>query len=782
MEPQAASQDAPVEGWIIQSQNTLGRRIEKPRLMADRLRKPPFRFLFDIAAEVARQTGFGLVELFGGELADKPAAPGTRDEKVAFLEKWIMAVATVLGPAVQGDLANVSAHHIICGLHPEWTNYLLQCTSAAAWPELMTPAPEAADAASVQAAAVADGGTAEPAPLPSPDLIAELAAAAAVPQVEPIKESELLAAPVALPEQVNFSETFNQFAALDDEFNRTAQQWQTFQAAYEAKSTTAADDADADDDDDIDTGGLQLTAQEHGLQLTAQENGEAEAQVMAASMKPLQQAAVVASRVNEEVKRAEDLLATIEQGLDDTELEINRKRELAASLEEAKRQEEERLANEAREAAEFEAREVERKKAEKEAAKAARRAEKAARKAEEAARPVFPVSKHYQEHGARIVSCVGDDEYEWDGDDDEEAAAAASQQPVADPEVADDALEAEASPLTGAAAFDLSAALADSDDPPAAPGIADLGGLDFSKPLIGGSLFDKLKAQLKDTFVSYLCASMPESLLKKYQASELIGCLQFTLKELRRHLALHGLEDISEEEPTSIAEEFRQNNPSNWLDYLQAASPGVLRGKYDVPEVIDTLQALCQTCLERLDDAMGPLTMWAEESSPLRYVAPLEPPQPARELETPTAASADEAPLHGSEPAGGAAWDSSLGAAPWEAQPEPISERHAPAGTLASSGMAATMMDFKQRTYADAAPAHLAATMHQFRSPAPAATPQFDSTLGPAIWDQELPSRPVMPGTSTSRPCGTGAVGSRGGMTATAHRQRPLTYHTGHVR
>lgn len=58
----------------------------------DRLRKPPFRFLFDVAAEIARTTGFGLTELFGGELNEKPTAPSSKEEKLAFLEKWLDAV------------------------------------------------------------------------------------------------------------------------------------------------------------------------------------------------------------------------------------------------------------------------------------------------------------------------------------------------------------------------------------------------------------------------------------------------------------------------------------------------------------------------------------------------------------------------------------------------------------------------------------------------------------------------------------------------------------------
>ncbi|CAE8591493.1 unnamed protein product, partial [Polarella glacialis] len=101
-----AAEDAEVaaEPWIAQTQQNLGQLITKPRLLADRLRKPPFRFLFDIAVELARQRGFGVAELFGGEVGAKPAVPNSRDDKVVFLEKWIAAVVAGL-PSHAADLA-----------------------------------------------------------------------------------------------------------------------------------------------------------------------------------------------------------------------------------------------------------------------------------------------------------------------------------------------------------------------------------------------------------------------------------------------------------------------------------------------------------------------------------------------------------------------------------------------------------------------------------------------------------------------------------------------------
>ncbi|CAK0873687.1 unnamed protein product [Prorocentrum cordatum] len=103
------------------------------RLLPDRLRKPPFRFLFDAVAEVARQTGIDAAELFGGPPGEKAAAPGAFEEKVAFVEGWIALAAGALGE-LAAHLARVSPQDIVCGVRPEWANYLLQCTASAAWP------------------------------------------------------------------------------------------------------------------------------------------------------------------------------------------------------------------------------------------------------------------------------------------------------------------------------------------------------------------------------------------------------------------------------------------------------------------------------------------------------------------------------------------------------------------------------------------------------------------------------------------------------------------------
>ncbi|CAE7370545.1 Traf3ip1 [Symbiodinium natans] len=131
---EAAETAEETEPWIQQTQATLGTRIARPRMLPERLRKPPFRFLYDIAAEVARQTNFGALELFGGDPGPKPEPPQKRDDKVDFLQRWIALVAGAL-PAQAVVLEEVSAVDVVCGANPDKTNFLLQCLAQAAWQE-----------------------------------------------------------------------------------------------------------------------------------------------------------------------------------------------------------------------------------------------------------------------------------------------------------------------------------------------------------------------------------------------------------------------------------------------------------------------------------------------------------------------------------------------------------------------------------------------------------------------------------------------------------------------
>jgi hypothetical protein len=757
------AEEQPTEEWIVSTQNTLGRFVEKPRLMADRLRKPPFRFLFDVAVEVARQTGFGLSELFRGDLSDKPKPPSSRDEKIAFLETWRHLLQWALGPPTSGDLMGVLPVNVVCGAKPEWTNYMLQCTAAAAWPNacasmrpataepvqplaaLAMPSEHEAAVADVpvtshldgQAGAdvdtLADGATSAP-PEPASGPVEEDAPLTYLQPDLSVEQAREIAA------GMDFRTTMDQFHSWNQEF-----------------ATSASDNMPP-----LGEAEMQQQEEPHASEVVPTPLSD-ENPTESVARVPLQQAQVRVARVDEEVRRAEDLLNEIEAGFERTSAGIQEKRRLAEEKHQREQDEAEAAEREAAEAEMATQMEEQRRMEEKIAKKAARKAEKERIAAEEAAKPVYPVSKYSTEHGTRAIAANNDsdeEEYEWDGDDDGDnfQDKAEASEPIA--------------PLEGAAAFDLSAVLG--DDPRHPKGFDDHGG--SSSSMVGGvgSLFDKLKMQLKETFVSYLCASMPASLLKKYRPGELVGCLQFLLTELRRCIAQHSLEDVGDEEPTTLAEDLRGKFPNEWVEYLQGGTPSVFCHQYDVPELLDTLQSLAQICLERLEDSLGPLQSWTDESSPLHYVPPAEP----LRVDTPPD-DVVEGRLGTASDSGGLS-SAGLPAAPWEMQ-EPV-----PTVAVAAhrGGLAATFADFRHRPNPN--PAVGGNPVQRIASPAPA--PTFDATLGPAIWEQQLPagssSYPPVTGAGPHAAMRHGAtgMGERAVHTAAPHagaalRPGPATSH-----
>jgi hypothetical protein len=752
-EPPDPAATEEVEGWVYLTQSTLGRFVEKPRLMADRLRKPPFRFLFDVAVEVARQTGFGLSELFGGDLPAKPKAPGTREEKIEFLNQWVRVLQWALGPPISGDLTNVLPNNIVCGIRPDWTNYMLQCTAAAAWPTHCAPPPRIAASpepsallAPVMMEATVQQQHAEQA-------VVDIAAAPAVdamqnplePLVGPSSPTGDIAVEpqytAPLQQQIADSQPaidLDHFDALTKGFEQTASNWNSYSLNKAGGAAVQDDSEDSDDSEDL----TAAPAKTPAPPLSPSALGESDPVHNSAARTVLAEAKMRTARVDNKLGEAEDLLAQIEQGFDQCD-ELAAGRRAAAERAAAER----RAANEAdaramHEAADQEAaahEEARRLKAEKKARRAARKAEEERLKAEEAAKPVYPVSQYTMGHGARIVSMLGDDEeYAWDGDDD----IGDENLPTQKDEIP---LDPRPPPLDGAAGFDLSDVLGDDPWSPKRDPLANLGSL---APNGQRTLFDRLKLQLKDTYISYLCASMPSFLLKQYQAAELVGCLQFLLSELRKNLTDHSLEDIVDEEPTTLAEDLREKFPTDWIMHvLDPSALALVGGKYDIPELLDTLQSLSQTCVDRLEESLGPIQSWIDESSPLCYIAPAEP----ITVETPPAAESPERMSFAANSGGPSEgpWSAELAPAPWE------KEAHGPVVPLQHTrvhGMAATMADFRQPLAGMADFRQPTASMADFRQPTAAAVssrapPTFDATLGPALWEQDTTN--IFPVTSS---------------------------------
>ena len=111
-------EDAGPPPWIAMTQEQLGAVIKKPKLSAQLLNKPPFRFLHDIVSEVGRATGFGEGlftedELVSGRVKDKEA-------KLAYLSKIIKCVEAALGKQI-----NIRPVKVVAGLEPENTNAFL---------------------------------------------------------------------------------------------------------------------------------------------------------------------------------------------------------------------------------------------------------------------------------------------------------------------------------------------------------------------------------------------------------------------------------------------------------------------------------------------------------------------------------------------------------------------------------------------------------------------------------------------------------------------------------
>lgn len=726
--------ETPLEDYVVLTQSTLGRFVHKPRLTPERLRKPPFRFLFDLFAEVSRQTGFGLDEVFG-DLCEKPKLPTSREEKIAFMNRWLAVTARQVE---HSELAEVSALNVVCGLEPQWTNYLLQCTAAAAWPgscaqstseeesdrtnaeinsngdtanydlrqkSVKEHVPETGEEVHMQSEDLGESGdvgvksllaevertdteTKFPALLdvhtdavadcegePADEVYAELAHASLVSGgVSPLSQRapspEILPAPTQPECCLEFDATLNKFDALQQACERTG---------ILKPRTDMGPKADDMVSSSTVVGSVRELPEGHKL---------------------LRTAALKNEKVTGGIAVAQNLIENIERALEEKEVHATAMRTARAKRlvvaegarqrceAEAAARAEQKAAAHKIQAEEEDAAMVEERAARKAKhdAKLARKEEKEAQqmKAEKLAKMKFPTSKLAATHeasGPRIVSCIGDEDYADDFEPDDSS------------EVLSSVYVSEVGENLGMSA----------------------------------SIFDSLKSQLKETFVPYLCNSMPTSLLRQYNDRELVRCLQQLLRELRRCLTHHKLDDLSSEEHTSMAEELREQFPDDWLHHLQDASPSALCEKYNIVDLLDTLQSLGQLAVERLTENFGPITVWASPTSPLRCVPPAQIPAPSD-------ATGRKGVKHRSLCAGTGS--------------DGVEERASPTGLRHGSQAGARNHNLNMVQTASIQLGSTLARDRVTRSPRKLREPAvrepvnhyaFDSTLGPALWEQDAP-------------------------------------------
>ena len=114
-------------GEMSVTMDLVGALIAKPKMSEKLLSKPPFRFLHDVFSAVTEATGFGEGLLDPDETDGKALAKASKEEKIAYLEKFKQLVGFSLNTMVEARPAKV-----VAGLEPENTNRLLQLLAVAA--------------------------------------------------------------------------------------------------------------------------------------------------------------------------------------------------------------------------------------------------------------------------------------------------------------------------------------------------------------------------------------------------------------------------------------------------------------------------------------------------------------------------------------------------------------------------------------------------------------------------------------------------------------------------
>ena len=112
-----------IELYIQSTLSELGPFISRPRLTPVLLRKPPFRYLYDIVVEATRISPVFAAAYLPQELEDHTKVGADKNTKMDFLAKFVSFLQTQFPGS---GVAQVSPAKIVAGLEPEKTNLLLQ--------------------------------------------------------------------------------------------------------------------------------------------------------------------------------------------------------------------------------------------------------------------------------------------------------------------------------------------------------------------------------------------------------------------------------------------------------------------------------------------------------------------------------------------------------------------------------------------------------------------------------------------------------------------------------
>lgn len=96
--------EAAPPAWVVQTQQTLGTLVNKPKLTDNLLKKPPFRFLHDVVTATCKTTGY-TQGLFPEEMLDSKAIKD-KDAKIQYDSPRIVVLVIATGSCSRSATAS----------------------------------------------------------------------------------------------------------------------------------------------------------------------------------------------------------------------------------------------------------------------------------------------------------------------------------------------------------------------------------------------------------------------------------------------------------------------------------------------------------------------------------------------------------------------------------------------------------------------------------------------------------------------------------------------------